>query len=82
MTMYYPTYRQAGEENGIDVRALHQSVKICIGLISLLYLQHTNEGHMDGHVYQVFSDKIHAIEELLSSTLEVHRLEEDPWEVS
>lgn len=79
MTMYFPTYHQQGEENGVDIGALHQSIMLCIGLISLLHLQQIHEGHMDGHVYQVFSDKLHAIEQQLDATLSVHRLENLPF---
>lgn len=79
MTMYYPRYRQQGDENGIDVKAVRQSIVVCISLISLLNLQYVNDGHMDELVYELFSDRLHAVEQLLSDTLEAHLLEDLPF---
>lgn len=79
MTMYYPTYRQQGDDNAIDVSALHQSLLLCVGLFSLLHLQQTVEGHMDEPVYELFLERMHAMEQQLSNSLQVLALEDVPF---
>lgn len=79
MAMYYPMYHQQGEINGIDIYVLRQSLLLCVGLFSLLHMQHLHEGHMDEHVFDLFSSKMHLMEQQLSNSLEVHALESVPF---
>lgn len=52
-----------------SIRVLHKDMLLLLGLMSLLWLQYTHEGHMDRSVYDLFETKMHNIEGELEDIL-------------
>lgn len=79
MVYYYPTYHQQGDANGVNVTDARNTLLLCIGLFSLLHLQYVHDGHMDEHVFDLFSLKMLKLEQVLSNSLEAYSLENVPF---
>ncbi len=60
-------------------RRVHEKMNLVLGLYSLLELQYMHEGHRDGHVTQLLTEELHAVELELSNAVDALTLEELPF---